>query len=118
MGQHRSSFASATEERVVVSGTTLTLGSGHLGKTVYAGSGGNATVTVAPDADLPAEVGSRIDLVRGHASNTLTVAAGSGVTIRNAGSALTVLRPWGKVTLTKIGANEWHLTGSLTGAFS
>ena len=118
MGQYRSSFANATEERTVVTGTAVTASVGHLGKTVYAGSAGNTTYTVAPDADLPAEVGSRIELVRGHASNTLTVAAGSGVTIRNSGSALTVLRPWGKVTLTKIGANEWHLTGSLTGAFS
>ena len=118
MGQYRSSFANATEERTVVTGTAVTASVDHLGKTVYAGSAGNTTYTVAPDAGLPAEVGSRIELVRNHASNTLTVAAGSGVTIRNAGSALTVLRPWGKVTLTKIGANEWHLTGSLTGAFS
>ena len=118
MGQHRSSFANATEERRVVTGTAVTASVDHLGKTVYAGSAGNTTYTVAPDADLPAEVGSRIELVRNHASNTLTVAGGSGVTIRNSGSALTVLRPWGKVVATKIGANEWILHGSLTGAFS
>lgn len=117
MGQYRSSFANAYEERVVDATTARTLAMGDASKTIYIGGGGNATVTLPLHAAVPYEVGTEIHLVRNHATNTLTVAAG-GTTIRNTGTALTVLRPWGKVTLTKVAADEWFLSGNVTGAFS
>ena len=118
MGQYRSSFANQYEEKVDVAATSLTLGQAHEGKTVYLASAGNTTVTVPRDADVAFEIGSRVELVRNHATNTLTVAAGSGVTIRNSGSALTAARAWSRLELTKTGVNEWFLSGQVTGAFS
>ena len=118
MGQYRSTSANALSERVDDATTARTLSLADAGKTIYISSGGNATVTVPLNATVAFEVGTEIELVRNHATNTLTVAATGGVTIRNAGTALTVLRPWGKAFLTKTGTDEWFLSGSMTGAFA
>lgn len=118
MGQYRSSFGNSVEERVDVTSTTPTLDWTHQGKTLYCASAGNTTVTVPPNSSVPYEGGTVIKLIRNHATNTLTVAAGGGVTIRNSGTALTAHRAWSVITLTKVGPDEWFLNGQVTGALT
>jgi hypothetical protein len=68
--------------------------------------------TVPPNADVAFPVGTQIALQRGGAG-TLTVAAGSGVTINSAAGLLAISAQYATAALVKTGTNTWLLAGSL-----
>jgi hypothetical protein len=114
MGQYRSTIDdSLTEQPVTLTGTAVTLDASHVSKTIYANAAGAQTYTTPASTDTTIDVGAKIHLVR-YANQTLTVAAGSGVSIVNAGSALTARARYSMITLTKVSSTVWRLGGDVT----
>lgn len=93
-------------------GTTYTLALADLGKVVEMNNASAMTLTVPPNSTAAFPIGGRIDLTR-LGAGTLTIAAGSGVTIRSAGGKLKVADQYGMASLYKRGTNEWVLVGGL-----
>ena len=68
-----------------------------------------ATFTVPSDADVPFPLGSVINVAQ-DGSGTVTVAAGAGATVVNAGD----LKGGGAVAfVVKVAPNRWYLSGAL-----
>jgi hypothetical protein len=71
-----------------------------------------ATITVPPEASVAWPNGTVITLVQLNVvTYDITIAAGSGVTIRSAGSLMKITGQYSVVTLTKIGTDLWVLSG-------
>lgn len=66
-------------------------------------SGSSNTVTVPPNSSVAYPVGTQITVLQAGAGST-TIAAGSGVTVNNAGA---IGSQWGRRLLTKIATNTW-----------
>lgn len=84
------------------------------GDIVEMSSGSGITLTVPPFADVPFPTGTRIDVVQVGVGQ-LTIAAGSGVTIRTP-STLVLVGQWSAVSLYKRATNEWVLVGDVESA--
>lgn len=69
------------------------------------------TLTVPPNSSVAFPIGTRIDVGQDGAGQ-MTVAAGSGVTIRTS-ETLKIRKQWGKATLIKRDTNTWDLEGNL-----
>jgi hypothetical protein len=67
------------------------------------------TLTVPPNVDVAFVIGQEIKVVQ-KGAGLLTIAAGAGVTVRNAGATA---GQYSRVVLTKVATNEWYLTGDL-----
>ena len=81
--------------------------------TVVQSTSGSATVfTVAPDPVNAIPIGTVIGFEQ-YGAGVLTIAAGSGVTIRNPHDGLGVSAQYGGGALRKIATNEWMITGML-----
>jgi hypothetical protein len=93
-------------------GTSYTLVSGDATKMVKLSNSGPVTVTVPPNSSQSFPVGSIVSLLQ-QGSGQVTIAAGSGVTIRSA-SGLRIAAQWGVAELQKIGTDEWIAYGRLT----
>jgi hypothetical protein len=75
----------------------------------------NITVTVPPNSGVGSvafPIDTEIAIVR-YNSGTVTIVAGSGVTIRSKNSETKISGQYGSVALKKIGDDEWVLVGSL-----
>lgn len=83
------------------------------GKAVHGTSGSARTITVPPNSSVAFPVGTVIILYRAGAG-ALTVAAGAGVTIRQANGAFALDGQYAEATLRKIATDEWVLSGALT----
>jgi len=70
------------------------------------------TVTVPPNSSVAFPVGTNLTLIQAGAGQ-VTVAAGSGVTINSADSALSTRVQYSSATLTKVGTDEWDIVGDL-----
>ena len=116
MGQYRSTIDDAnTEQPVALTANAVTLDASHVNKTIYATGTGAQTYTTPASTDDTIKVGDKIKLVR-YANQTLTVAGGSGVTLVNAGSALTARARYSEIVLTKVSSTEWRVGGDVTTA--
>lgn len=93
-------------------GTTYTFVLADAGKLVTFNNGAAVTATVPPNASVAFPVNTQIDLAALGAGQ-VTVAAGSGVTIRSEGGRLRLAKQYSGGTLVKIATNEWLLVGSL-----
>lgn len=93
-------------------GTSYTFVLGDADKLVTFNNGGSQTVTVPPNGDVAFEVNTEIDLAS-LGAGTVTLAPGSGVTIRSLGGDLALSGQYAGATLKKIATNEWLLVGSL-----
>ena len=94
-------------------GTTYTLVIGDDGKMVTCANASAITLTVPPNADVAFPTGAMVDVVQTGAGQ-VTIAAGSGVTIRSQGAALKLSAQYAAAQLRKIGSDEWLLVGSIT----
>lgn len=81
-----------------------TLALGDKGKVVLMNKSTAATLTVPPESSVAFPIGSLI-YVYNAATNNVTVAAGAGVTVRNAGT----IAQYGQKLLRKRAADEWVL---------
>ena len=93
------------------SGTTYTFVLADRGKLVTTSNGSAQTITVPPNSSVAFSTGDSIQVV-GLGSGEVTMAAGSGVTLRYT-PGLKLRAQYSSVTCIKIGTDEWLLVGDL-----
>ncbi len=81
-------------------------------KLIELNSASAISVTVPPNSSVAFPIGTTI-LVTQYGAGTASVVAGSGVTIRSAGGALSLSARYAGASLIKIATNEWYLNGSI-----
>jgi hypothetical protein len=91
---------------------SFSLSLGMKGKVVPVSSGSAIVVTVPPNSSVAFPTGSWVEVDR-MGTGTVTVAPGSGVTIRNAAAVLTLRAQYSTAMLRKIGTDEWLIVGDL-----
>lgn len=101
-----------TPDTNVQTGTAYTLQLSDRDQIVQTNSGSGVTLTVPPEASVAFPIGSIVGLYQ-YGAGTLTVAGGSGVTVRSLGGNLALSGQYAEASLRKIAANEWQLTGAL-----
>lgn len=69
------------------------------------------TVTVPPNSSVAFEVGDQVNLLQ-TGDGQITVAGGSGVSVRSEGSKLKLKGKYAMATLVKIATDEWVLLGN------
>jgi len=92
-------------------GTTYTFAATDRGKLVTMNNGSAQTVTVPPNSSVAIAVGSQVQ-VAGLGAGEITMAAGSGVTLRYT-PGLKLRAQYSSVTCIKIATDEWILVGDL-----
>ena len=92
-------------------GTTYTFAATDRGKLVTMNNGSAQTVTVPPNSSVSIAVGSQVQ-VAGLGAGEITMAAGSGVTLRST-PGLKLRAQYSSVTCIKIATDEWILVGDL-----
>ena len=92
-------------------GTTYTLASTDSAKLVSLSNAAGITLTVPPNSTWAAPIGTQVILYQAGAGQ-VTVAAGSGVTIRSNGAQLKLKGQYAVASLIKIGTDEWILAGN------
>lgn len=93
-------------------GTTYTLVLTDAHKFVTLSNASAITLTVPPNSSVAFETGDQVNLMQLGAGQ-VTVAAGSGVTLRSAGSLVKTSAQYAVATLVKIASDEWVLLGNL-----
>jgi hypothetical protein len=87
-----------------------TLALDDAGKVVPMNSASALTLTVPPNSSVAFSVGTTINVYRVGAG-AVTIAQGSGVTVRNAGA---IKDQYGEVSLRKRATDEWVLAGNVS----
>ena len=82
-----------------------------LAKLVLVNGSTGMTVTIPTEANVAFTTGDRIDVTR-YGSGAVTFAAQAGVTMRYT-PGVNLRAVYSTATLTKIGTNEWLITGDL-----
>jgi len=93
-------------------GTTYTLVLTDAQKLVTLSNASAITCTVPPNSSVAFETGDQVNLLQLGAGQ-VTIAAGSGVTIRSEGSKLKLKGQYATATLVKIASDEWVALGNL-----
>lgn len=93
-------------------GTTYTLVAGDKGKLVTLSNASGITLTVPQDSDATIAIGTTIDGYQLGAGQ-VTVAAGSGATLRVSGATAKARAQYSRFAVQKVSANTWSLTGDL-----
>lgn len=96
------------EQNTRVASYTLVLS--DAGKVIEMNVGAANNLTVPPDASVPFPIGTVISIEQLGAGKT-TIVPGSGVTIRSAGSFMSLKERYSSATLRKRGTDEWVLIG-------
>lgn len=94
-------------------GTTYTFVLGDAGKLVEGDNASAQTYTVPPNSSVAFPVDTTVINVGQYGAGQITIAAGSGVTIRSAGSRLKLAGQYSTAALVKIGTDEWWLFGDI-----
>ena len=94
-------------------GTTYTLVLADAHKLVTLNNASAITLTVPPNSSVAFDTGDQVNLLQLGAGQ-VTVAAGSGVTLRAQGSKVKLNGQYAIGTLVKIAADEWVLVGNTT----
>ena len=94
-------------------GTTYTLVLTDAQKLVTLSNASAITMTVPPNSSVAFETGDQVNLLQLGAGQ-VTIAAGSGVTIRSEGSKLKMKGQYATATLVKIATDEWVALGNLS----
>lgn len=96
-------------EVIVESTTARTLLAKDTNKLIRCTNGSATTLTVAPDATAKWGDGAQISIMQGGAGQ-VTVAAGSGVTLRHNTTAKS-LAQYTTFSIKRVGTNEWLVYG-------
>ena len=94
-------------------GTTYTLVLTDAHKLVTLSNASAITCTVPPNSSVAFETGDQVNLLQLGAGQ-VTIAAGSGVTIRSEGAKLKLKGQYATATLVKIASDEWVALGNLS----
>lgn len=92
---------------------SATLALTDAGKLIRGNKGTAMTITVPPNSDVAFPTGTQI-VVYAAGAGQVSIAAGTGVTIRSPGSKLKLTAQYDQASLIKRGTNEWLLTGGLS----
>lgn len=90
--------------------SSYTLALSDSGNVVEMNSTGANTLTVPPNSSVPFPIGTMIGVDQIGSGKT-TIAPGSGVTIRSAGSLMALKEQYSSATLRKRATDEWVLVG-------
>jgi hypothetical protein len=82
------------------------------GKVVEMDSASATTVTVPPNSSVAFPTGALVEVYR-HNTGTVTLVAGSGVTLRSPGGLLGVSAQYDTVALRKRATDEWVVSGNV-----
>jgi hypothetical protein len=93
-------------------GTTYTLVLADAHKLVTLSNSSAITLTVPPNSSVAFETGDQVNLLQLGAGQ-VTVAAGSGVTLRSQGSKVKLNGQYALATLVKVASDEWVLVGNV-----
>ena len=96
-----------------VSGTTYTLALSDAGKFLQFTNGSSISVTIPTNASVAFTIGQTL-VIEQYAAGVVTVAGDTGVTLRSRGSRNKTNGQYAEITLTKIGTDEWSLSGDAT----
>lgn len=102
-------------EAVVVTSeqtANYTLVLSDMGRAVEMSNASARTITVPPNSSVAFTIGTVIEVAR-MGTGSVTIVAGSGVTIRNAAAVLTLRAQYSTVSLRKRATNEWVIAGDL-----
>ncbi len=108
-----SSVYSRGQEFNAQTGTTYTLVAGDAGKCVTLTNGSAITLTVPQDSAATLPIGTYVDLMQ-LGSGQVTVAAGSGATLRVGGPTAKARAQYSRLAVQKISANTWVVLGDLS----
>lgn len=92
--------------------TARTLALTDAGKLLRMNNGGATTVTVPPNSDVAFDVGVQL-VVAAMGAGAVTIAAGTGVTLRSKDSNLVIDGQYATASCVKIATNEWIVFGAL-----
>lgn len=96
-------------------GTGYTLALTDKGYCVEMNNASSNTLTIPPDSSVAFAIGTTL-LIRQMGTGNTTIAAGSGVTIRNPHLTLKLAKQYATVSLHKRGADEWCIDGNMAEA--
>ena len=94
-------------------GTTYTLVLTDEGKTVTSSNTSAQTITVPPNSSVAFPIGAEILVTQIHTGQA-TIAAGAGVTVSSADSALKLRARYSSASLIKVGTDLWYAFGDLS----
>lgn len=92
--------------------TARTLALADAGQLLRMNNAGATTVTVPPNSDVAFDVGAQM-VIAAMGAGTVTIAAGSGVTLRSKDSALSVDGQYATASCVKVATDEWIVFGAL-----
>jgi hypothetical protein len=95
------------------SGTTYTLALADAGTVIELSNASAVTVTVPPNSSVAFPTGTLIGLLQ-YGAGQVTVAPGSGVTLRSPGAQLKSAQQYSTIWLRKRGTNEWVVSGDVS----
>ena len=101
-----------TTALMVARGATHDLQAEYNGKLIKMVNTYNLTITIQPQSTIAYEDEFEVEYVR-YGANTVTFAAGTGVTINSVDGMRSISDQYACVSLKRIAENEWLLTGSL-----
>ena len=105
-----SSDASLVAIRSVTASTTLVLGDTM--NAVEVNASGATTVTVPPQSSVAFPIGTVIEVAQ-LGTGSVTIAAGSGVTLQSAGALLATRAQYSTVSIRKRATNTWLVVGDV-----
>jgi len=94
-------------------GTTYTLVLTDDGKIVTCDNAASITLTVPPNSSVAFGIGTQVNIMQLGAGQ-VTIAAGSGVTLRSEGSKLKLKGQYAVATCAKIASDTWVVVGNLS----
>lgn len=92
--------------------TARTFAAGDSGKLLRMNNAGATTVTVPPNSSVAFDLGTQV-IVAQMGAGAVTIAAGSGVTLRSKDSALGISGQYATACCVKVAADEWLVFGAL-----
>jgi len=94
-------------------GTTYTLVLADDGKIVTCDNAASITLTVPPNSSVAFGIGTQVNIMQLGAGQ-VTIAAGSGVTLRSEGNKLKLKGQYAVATCAKIATDTWVVVGNLS----
>ena len=93
-------------------GTTYTTVLADDGKLVTCDNAASIALTIPPNSSVAYGIGTQINIMQ-LGAGTVTITAGSGVTLRSAGSKLKTDAQYAVATCAKIATDTWVVVGNL-----
>ena len=94
-------------------GTTYSVVLSDDGKLITCDNAASIALTIVPNSSVSFGIGTQINIMQMNATGTVTITAGSGVTLRSAGNKLKTDAQYAVATCLKIASDTWVVVGNL-----